>query len=41
MNAYRPVTPWWARWLIRAGEWLIALGERGRFLQGTADDEHA
>jgi hypothetical protein len=29
---YRVVTPWWAAGLIRLGEWLIALGERGRWL---------
>lgn len=33
MSAYRVVTPWWARGLIRLGEWLITLGERGRWLE--------
>ena len=32
-------TPWWARWLIRCGEALIALGERGRWLRTDAAEE--
>ena len=39
MSPYQVVTPWWARWPVRLGEALIALGERGRRLQPVSNEE--
>lgn len=36
---FRVVTPWWARWLVRLGEALITLGERGRRLEPLSSEE--